>query len=267
MEAECGELAEFSDDDAVFSPVSPNHGASSRRSNFQFRLAAIFVCAGCISTAVWFSRGNLRAGSKTDPSGIVQRNELTQKDGNPASWAPPMANGGPHEGLKPTEDLNDGNTCEDGEELFERVCYKACAELTNGAATLRTTAWSCCKKQGTGLSAAASCLMHSKVSTPVPCGGFDVSAAGTCPKSPGACLTDEETFLGKCYKRCSSLTLGEYPYRAGMSTCSKSTSVTARLNPLNDKTSPSFNVGGGGGDGDPSTPKTAHAPITALTER
>eukprot|EP00928_Gymnodinium_smaydae_P097112 TRINITY_DN8720_c0_g1_i2.p1 TRINITY_DN8720_c0_g1~~TRINITY_DN8720_c0_g1_i2.p1 ORF type:complete len:308 (+),score=48.53 TRINITY_DN8720_c0_g1_i2:113-1036(+) len=106
-----------------------------------------------------------------------------------------------------------------------------------------------------------------KVSAPIPCSGNDVSGDGSsCPHTAGVCLKDEELDMGECYKKCSVLTNGKYPYRVAAATCCKSSSPISCMNPFNDDTSASFDVGGGKGDGDATTPAGAHAPLKQLAE-
>jgi len=164
--------------------------------------------------------------------------------------------------LKPVEQMHDGNVCADNEELFEGLCYHKCSLLTLGKETIRSTPWSCC--------AAEPCIVPSheavEVGTKPACSGFDVSGTGGCPHKPGACLTDEELHLGQCYKRCDVLTNGQYPHRLAAMTCCKTDRFMGCLNFRNVETRPSFAVGGGAGDHDPSTPAQVHAPDQSLTE-
>jgi hypothetical protein len=101
------------------------------------------------------------------------------------------------------------------------------------------------------------------------CSGFSVAGVQgkSCPHKPGTCLANEEMFMGRCYEKCSIVTNGEYPTRVAAASCCKSSSMIACLNPLNDKTSSSLNVGGGTGDGNPSTPRSSHGPLTRFTEQ
>jgi len=99
-----------------------------------------------------------------------------------------------------------------------------------------------------------------------PCQGYDMSAEGGCPHKPGICLTDEEMFLGLCYKKCSLLTDGEYPFRSALLTCCQEDTELACLNPAKVKTGARFGKGGGIGDHDPSTPHGVHAPRASWTE-
>jgi len=71
--------------------------------------------------------------------------------------------------------------------------------------------------------------------------------------------------LGVCYKKCSLLTHGEFPFRTAAATCCK-THGFGCLSFFNAKTSSSFNVGGGADDNDPLTPAESHLPNQQLTE-
>merc|ERR1712107_474502 len=81
--------------------------------------------------------------------------------------------------------LNDGNVCRAGEEFFGGLCYKTCASLTNGRATNRISAMTCCEP---------------------------VAGAGGCGDG-------EELFAGLCYKTCALLTDGKSPTRTSAFTC------------------------------------------------
>lgn len=156
----------------------------------------------------------------------------------------------------PMENTHDGNVCPDSEELFGGLCYTKCSTLAPGY-TKRTSAFTC-GQEGSYLN-----FRHDFGF----CSGFSVSGAtgGNCPHKPGVCLANEEPWLGECYEKCSILTNGEYPNRVGGASCCKTEGITC-LNPFNDRTDTDFNVGGGAGDGDPSTPAAAHGPLTAFTE-
>jgi len=165
--------------------------------------------------------------------------------------------------VKPQENMQDGNKCDDNEEMHAELCYKKCSLLTQGAYTHRVSAFSCCK---TG-----ECHNIFKLNTAslIPCHGYDVSGADqstACPHLPGTCLEDEEQFMGMCFKKCSIITDGKYPNRVGAASCCKNTGV-ACLDPFNDMTKGAMAVGGGSGDHDGSTPAGAHLPMTSLTEK
>uniref|UniRef100_A0A7S1PW66 Uncharacterized protein n=1 Tax=Alexandrium catenella TaxID=2925 RepID=A0A7S1PW66_ALECA len=164
----------------------------------------------------------------------------------------------------PEENLHDGNVCSDDEELFEELCYKQCRLLTDGEYPERTSSWSCWK------GGASSKIFDEKVGSkiPYPCKDYDVagdSMGNGCPHSPGACLEDEEIYLDVCYKKCSLLTNGAYPYRVAISTCCKEKGFGC-LGFWNSMTDQDFSVGGGKGDGDKSTPSGMHSPLKELTE-
>jgi len=162
--------------------------------------------------------------------------------------------------LKPLELLRDGNVCDNSEELYGGLCYRKCSLLTSGVAPIRTSSWTCCKSHPCTLS-----NQLGSIGTTLLCSGYDVGGDGSCPHKPGACLVDEELHLGVCYKKCSLLTDNHFPSRVGPATCCK-TGGLGCLNLHNDKTNKAFDVGGGHGDHDPSTPADAHLPQKSLTE-
>jgi len=162
--------------------------------------------------------------------------------------------------LIPLENRHDGNVCGFDEELYAGLCYKKCSLLTKGQAPIRTSSWTCCEGHPCGLT-----NEHGAVGKTLLCNGFDVASDGSCPHKPGACLVDEELHLGMCYKKCRLLTHGRFPYRFAAATCCREQGLGC-LNVLNDLTSMSFNVGGGAGDGDASTPSVVHFPQQRLTE-
>jgi len=108
--------------------------------------------------------------------------------------------------------------------------------------------------------------MARKKKSETPCSGYDVNGKNGCPHKPGACLVDEEYFLGLCYKKCSILTHGTYPHRIAAATCCKGEGATCLDIIAEDWTSASFNVGGGKGDNDTFTPTNVHVPLQKLTE-
>eukprot|EP00440_Ansanella_granifera_P032796 gb/GFBE01035582.1/.p1 GENE.gb/GFBE01035582.1/~~gb/GFBE01035582.1/.p1 ORF type:complete len:309 (+),score=84.37 gb/GFBE01035582.1/:1-927(+) len=157
------------------------------------------------------------------------------------------------------ENLNDGNTCEDDEEVFMGLCYKQCKILTNGAHPVRISSFGCAKSKSLGD------IFGSQMESLIPCQGFDISgdeAGNGCPHDEGACLADEEISLGKCYKKCSALTDGMYPHRTTATTCCKSEGVMDCFNPANVKFNPSFSVGGGSN----SRESRPHGPERKYTE-
>lgn len=166
--------------------------------------------------------------------------------------------------LKPEENTQDGNVCNDDEEKFEGICYKKCSILTQGTHKIRTTAFTCCaadKIEDCGFS-----NQQLKMSI---CGGFDVSGTingqkGACPHDKGTCYLNEELFLGMCYKKCSDLTEGAYNMRISSFSCCSATNIL-ECNPFVFSGTPivksemSFNVGGKPDSG-------PHKPIPDLTE-
>ena len=176
--------------------------------------------------------------------------------------------------LSPRENLHDNNPCADDEELFETLCYAKCSILSAGMKPVRCAAHICEPLDSNGqhkcqLSQTAIASILSSPSL-MPCHGYDI--AGTregrkrCPHAPGACLNDEELYLGTCFKKCSVLTNGQYPHRKAFATCCKAPSLFQCLMPGQAKTDQSYAEGGGFGDHDPDTPAKAHAPLQSLTE-
>mmetsp|Transcript_160999 Transcript_160999/g.516796 ORF Transcript_160999/g.516796 Transcript_160999/m.516796 type:complete len:813 (-) Transcript_160999:158-2596(-) len=180
--------------------------------------------------------------------------------------------------LEPLESRHDGNVCDVEEEFFGGLCYRKCAMLTNGERTKRKSPWTCCNDLpcdsvqevaeasfANPLAAAKMCLNHcaGKFDISIICSGYDVSGDGSCPHAAGACLTDEELHLGVCYKKCSLLTGGQYPYRYAGATCCKEDSELGCLKFGHSMTSANFEVGGGDGM---NSPATMHMPMESLTE-
>lgn len=164
-----------------------------------------------------------------------------------------------NQGLAPYEHLHDGNLCEDDEELSGGLCYKTCKELTDGQYPARGSPFSCCTEHP--------CSFNNQKIELEPCHGFDVggnNAGGGCPHLPGACLTDEELHLGRCYKKCSLLTENIYPYRIAAETCCKVKGI-ACLDLFLTKTNLGYGIGGGDGSNKDS-PSGAHFPLSHLTE-
>jgi hypothetical protein len=169
--------------------------------------------------------------------------------------------------LAPDEDMNDGNICEDDEELHDELCYKQCYLLTGNKRPDRATAFQCCDGDSRQT---PPCAADPNDASMKPCSGYDVSGDLTgngCPHTPGGCLKDEELFDGLCYMRCSLLTNGMLQYRDTADACCKSNSVFAMLTPGVCDLDPNYNVGGGQGDGDAATPGAAHSPLTSITEK
>jgi len=160
--------------------------------------------------------------------------------------------------------VSDANACHGNEELFQGLCYKSCKELTNGTFPLRTSSWTCCQA-----GKLEECYVSNQKKNFGLCSGYDVEGDGqSCPRAPGVCAENEEKFLGTCFEKCSILTNGTQPFRTSALTCchTKLTSFSSLvdcLNPSKVTAGSKINVGGGAGDGDPTTPKSAHQPVTS----
>lgn len=156
---------------------------------------------------------------------------------------------------------HDGNFCADDEELLGKLCYKKCSRFNGGKFPVRTSPFSCCQSNPCG-------LFNQKVNVKI-CSGYSVagdSYKDACPHKPGACLENEELYLGTCFKKCSLLTKFVLPFRLAPATCCKKEGKLACMNPLISKTSSDFNVGGGEIYGDLESPSQPHSPIPSLTE-
>eukprot|EP00928_Gymnodinium_smaydae_P055336 TRINITY_DN3890_c0_g1_i4.p1 TRINITY_DN3890_c0_g1~~TRINITY_DN3890_c0_g1_i4.p1 ORF type:complete len:507 (-),score=83.68 TRINITY_DN3890_c0_g1_i4:111-1631(-) len=165
--------------------------------------------------------------------------------------------------ITPSENMHDGNPCDDTEEYFGGLCYRKCSILTNGEAPFRTSAFACCKVKSCTLA-----LTKMKVASVLPCEGYDVSSEDggkACPHGSGICLQDEDQYLDECYEKCSILTNGKYSNRVAPATCCDGTGISC-MNPFNLETDAKFDVGGGKGDGKKSTPSAPHLPMKSLTE-
>jgi len=177
----------------------------------------------------------------------------------PAAFAPAPASAATS-AAEPAEDMDDGNTCEDDEELWGKLCYKKCTLLTSGQHPVRVSSYGCAKsKSFTDL------LTGESVPSLIPCHGYDISgdeAGNGCPHDEGACLEDEEISLGKCYKKCSLLTDGVYPYRTSAMSCCKSSALAQCLTPSSVKMSNDYAVGGGSN----SRESRVHNPEVKYTE-
>mmetsp|Transcript_48431 Transcript_48431/g.90770 ORF Transcript_48431/g.90770 Transcript_48431/m.90770 type:complete len:287 (+) Transcript_48431:71-931(+) len=188
--------------------------------------------------------------SGVDPRLINSVNDLTGgKEHIPSLLRDPLAR---------PEDLTDGNLCANDEELLGKLCYKKCSLLTHGEAPIRLSAFSCGKSRG------FQDFFGAKVGTLIPCEGYDVSgdeAGEGCPHKAGTCLVNEEFSLGKCYKRCSDLTDGQFPYRTSAETCCKTKNLLECIEPSQSRFSFSFNVGGGNGP-----EAKSHSPDVRYTE-
>jgi len=161
--------------------------------------------------------------------------------------------------LFPHADSDEQGKCSNDEELHGNLCYKKCSLLTGGQQPFRVTAFECCAHK-------PPCLAGASFKARL-CDGYAVSSdtvGGGCPHTPGGCLKDEELFEGMCYMRCSLLTYGMLKYRGSSSACCKERFLFNMLEPGVCNTDAKYYVGGGQGDGDPSTPSTAHMPLMRL---
>lgn len=163
--------------------------------------------------------------------------------------------------LLPVVDRHDHNVCTESEELYAGLCYKRCSMLTKNTHPIRTSSWTCCEREPCGFG-----NQIGQVGATLVCNGYDVDGDGNCPHQPGACLTNEELLLGQCYEKCSILTQGKFLVRIAPATCCKSDNLLGCFDIRKDSTSPAFNIGGGQGDHDQSTPNIAHPPLADLTE-
>lgn len=200
---------------------------------------------------------NVGGGQDIDARVHPPETALTEASGSPAAVSTTPGLELTAEAMKPKEHLHDGNVCDDTEELYGGLCYKRCSLLSEGKAPIRTSSWTCCESHPCGI-----WNQLGSLGTTLLCNGYDVGGNGGCPHKPGACLADEEMYLGVCYKMCSLLTNGEFPHRVAAATCCKTHGIGC-LNPWNDKTSNAFDLGGGA-SGDQEA--VAHLPETSLTE-
>lgn len=159
--------------------------------------------------------------------------EDAENDANP--WSKP--------GDLPAFSAPGSPACGGIEELYLGLCYKTCAELSNGTYPHRTSPVSCCKVSS------VSCMMPSQnhISGFMPGSGYNVGGNGGVPHPPGICDGNEENLAGTCYKKCSILTGNQYNLRSAADTCCRKNPC---LNIFNVKTVGSgdctgFGVGGG----------------------
>lgn len=161
--------------------------------------------------------------------------------------------------LAPRASMHDGNICGDDEEIMNELCYKKCGTLTFGEYPVRTSAWTCCKRHP--------CTYANTKHNMGMCSGFDIAGDSqgdnACPHLPGACLVNEELYMGMCYKKCSGM-VPDFPNRAGVGTCCKTTGFKCTL-PEYGTTSSGFAVGGGDGTSASQHVKP-HLPLAELTE-
>jgi len=162
----------------------------------------------------------------------------------------PREGGTPERGLEPAKSSSDEETglwpgwpCGLGEEILFSKCYRTCANLTDNKYPFRAQPCKCCTD--------ITCLKNvpvppgKKPDFVVDCPAFDVGANGISshrPYLPDCPYENEEMYQGLCYFKCSDLTMGKYPLRTGVNTCSGDTyksNWTMGLGPCNG-----FGIGG-----------------------
>eukprot|EP00929_Paragymnodinium_shiwhaense_P077637 TRINITY_DN39_c0_g1_i2.p1 TRINITY_DN39_c0_g1~~TRINITY_DN39_c0_g1_i2.p1 ORF type:complete len:302 (+),score=42.79 TRINITY_DN39_c0_g1_i2:81-908(+) len=226
-----------------------------------FAGAALLAVGGYSLT--YFAGGRPLQTARTDSSSVLASEGAL--DGMTAVSKPSaVKNTRRKPALKPFEHLHDGNTCEDAEELYAGLCYTKCSVLMGLSAAHRVSAFTCCPTPDCHGN-----LLKMSTASLLPCHGYDVSSADAgkaCPHEQGACLEDEEQFMGECYEKCETLTEGKFPKRIATATCCNPDADGGCLNIGNDRTMPRLNVGGGQGDRDASTPAQPHFPLKSLTE-
>jgi len=248
-------LLEASGSEDSFSDSSDSQEENQRRTFFGSSPSTLLIAAGVLlGGAVMLLQlvGHYRGASAVPAFRSAAAVQLT------TAGAPPNASVSAQQqaaSLAPQENLHDGNQCADNEELYGGLCYKKCSLLTSGAASTRTSSWTCCEDDCNLAS------QHGSVGTELLCSGYDVNGEGGCPHAPGVCLTNEELHVGVCYKKCSVLTGGEYAHRTGAATCCRQEGFGC-LDLMNDLTRPQFNVGGGVED-----EASPHSPDVGLTEQ
>lgn len=243
-------------------------GNATRRLRLTWRSGAVAGLLLAGSAIAWLSPSRSPQGLSRTQQGS-QMTELASQIQGADSWIytgvydiPVEQPAKPIPGA-PSLDLRDGNPCYSDEELLGGLCYKKCSLLTADEYPVRGTPISCCREHP--------CSLTNQKVEPKVCSGFDVSgdmlAPGSCPHQPGACLQNEELFLGYCYKKCTLLTDNKYSHRTAAATCCKETSTFECLKFGNIQTSSNFNVGGGAGDNDDRTPAEPHLPMVELAEQ
>lgn len=125
--------------------------------------------------------------------------------------------------------------CPNDAEFHANYCYKKCAILTKRRYPYRLNSITCCKSS-------TDCGVEGMIN---PDYGQIVS-----PRRSNGCRPDEEFESGLCYKACTLLTNGQYPFRVDERTCCKKSGYWQCHFPHNRKRSRYFNVGGGGGCSD-----------------
>lgn len=115
-------------------------------------------------------------------------------------------------------DLWPGWPCGPEEEIFDSECYMTCEKISGGKLKFRADPCKCCADER--------CLQTPPPADSKPvmdCGLYDKAADGQGahqPILPDCPYEDEEIFEGLCYTKCSLLTMGKYPIRTAMNTCS-----------------------------------------------
>lgn len=255
------------------------------------RAAAAFSLFALACILVAFSSGSKLRATPAGPDGVRSRVSLVASDGMTAEdlTAPTLTSApvvaattkpaheelGTHvdASLIPNENINDSNPCNDDEEVHLGLCYMKCSTLTQFKYQYRQSAWTCCNQATCSLTSMMGCCKHSLGF----CSGYDIAGMtegqAVCPHKPGACLTNEELFIGLCYAKCSDLTGGKYPHRAASATCCAKSDLTCIIpNGVQDgldgqsNTSHAFDVGGGCGDISNFTHCHPHPPQQALTD-
>jgi len=236
---------------------------SPPRSGIPVRVVSILGAVAAVAVLGYAAGGSVFGPAKARMSGLMQKNDwVTTGSFSPLGVDPSLK---PSTATAPSENLNDGNKCQDDEELFMNLCYKKCSILTQGTHRYRTSAFTCCEAD----SKEQCSLSNQEVNTKI-CGGFDVAGSingqeSACPHQKGSCYENEELYLGSCYKQCGILTNKEYPNRVSAFSCCKSTGFDC--NPFsfggNVKSSTDFNVGG---KDTASNNVAAHAPVKSITE-
>jgi len=120
------------------------------------------------------------------------------------------------EDLSPEADWNPhaGWPCREGEEIFFGKCYKSCEAETNGTYPHRNDECTCCMDEP---------CVSSPERTQDDCTRFNRNIDGDRAKQPllpDCPYANEEIFEGLCFKKCSIMTKGLFPFRSAMNTCS-----------------------------------------------
>eukprot|EP00930_Biecheleria_cincta_P072700 TRINITY_DN60055_c0_g1_i1.p1 TRINITY_DN60055_c0_g1~~TRINITY_DN60055_c0_g1_i1.p1 ORF type:complete len:144 (+),score=38.69 TRINITY_DN60055_c0_g1_i1:66-497(+) len=107
---------------------------------------AISFLGGAVAVVVVLALAKLGSDSgaaRSRMSGLIQKSDW-QTSGvfNPEGMEGSLK---ASQASKPTENLKDGNKCQDDEEEFMNLCYKKCSILTQGTHRYRTSAFTCCQ--------------------------------------------------------------------------------------------------------------------------